>query len=215
MRSRRRMAWSSTAIGTLTWSGTQPAWRTRASLVMNTTRWSTGRLQIMHLMRWWTIVEEAMIVIRPACSSIRATPRPAGTRSLPGFPGSGAGDRAGSRGHGPQVGGGGDPLLGDPVGDLGGRRPFGPGPPEDQAQCLGHALHRDVEPVGRVAQLAGADDRVRGGRVDHVVGRVQDPALQQPHAVGGAGELVVGPPGDDPAAQPGDGVLVEHPADGV
>ena len=60
-------------MGTLTWSGTQPAWRTRASLVMNTTRWSTGRSQIMHLTRWWTIVEEAMIVIRPAWSSMRVS----------------------------------------------------------------------------------------------------------------------------------------------
>ncbi|HEY2958492.1 MAG TPA: hypothetical protein VGM21_09840 [Actinomycetota bacterium] len=37
---------------------------------MNTTRWSTGRSQIMHLTRWWTMVDEAMIVIRPVCSSI-------------------------------------------------------------------------------------------------------------------------------------------------
>jgi len=27
----------------------------------------------MHLMRWWTIVEEAMIVIRPAWSSMRVS----------------------------------------------------------------------------------------------------------------------------------------------
>ena len=67
------MAWSRTALGTLTWSGTQPAWRTRASLVMNTTRWSTGRSQIMHLTRWWTMVEEAMIVMRPVWSSMRVS----------------------------------------------------------------------------------------------------------------------------------------------
>ncbi len=47
-----RIAWRSTLIGTFTWSGTQPACSTRASLVMKTTRWSTGRSQIMHLMRW-------------------------------------------------------------------------------------------------------------------------------------------------------------------
>ena len=85
------MAWTRTAVGTLTWSGMQPAWRTRASLVMNTTRWSTGRSQIMHRTRWWTIVEEAMIVIRPAWSSMRVSSLTAGTRSLPGFGGSGPG----------------------------------------------------------------------------------------------------------------------------
>src|SRR5919106_3462804 len=152
MRSRRRMAWSRTAMGTLTWSGTQPACRTRASLVMNTTRWSTGRPQIMHLMRWWTIVELAMIVRRPVWSSMRVSWFRA-VRAVCQGSGSGAGDRPGPGGHGPQVGRGRDPLLGDPVGDLGRRRPLGPGPAEDEPQGLGHPLHRHLQPLRRVPQL--------------------------------------------------------------
>src|SRR5262249_55124481 len=71
------------------------------------------------------------------------------------------------------------------------------------------ADRRDRLPLAEEMEEDAPDHRT--GR-DHDVGRIQDAALVEPLPVDALREDVVRAPGDDPAAQPRDGEVVEDPA---
>ena len=86
---------------------------------------------------------------------------------------------------------------------------------ENGSQPLGNSVNLLGQPLPRGAAEVLAGDADDPAAIDHVVGGEKYAALVETHRVCDGFQLIVGGAGNDAAPQPGDGLCVQHRAEGA